>query len=64
MRYIHLPKATINQHISSSPFNTGAPPAMAEHLVPLLAMRLPDADWPEIDVSILDEERGAVRPFR
>jgi Protein of unknown function (DUF3987) len=53
----------MDRHMSSFPFNTGAPPAIGGTRRATFAMRLPEADWPEIDVSILEEERGGVPPF-
>jgi len=49
--------------MSSFPFDTGVPAEIArtQHLV--LAAGQPEAGWPEMDVSILEEERGAVPPF-
>src|SRR5260370_41735809 len=49
--------------MSSFPLDTGVPAEIArtQHLV--FAAGQPKAGWPELDVSILEEERGAVPPF-
>jgi Protein of unknown function (DUF3987) len=49
--------------MSSFPLDTGAPAEIArtQHLV--FAAGRPEAGWPELDVSILEEKRGAVPPF-
>src|SRR5258707_5064447 len=49
--------------MSSFPLDTGVPAEIArtQHLV--FAAGQPKAGWPELDVSILEERRGAVPPF-
>ena len=49
--------------MSSFPLDSGVPAEIArtQHLV--FAARQPEAGWPEMDVSILEEKRGAVPPF-
>jgi hypothetical protein len=49
--------------MSRFPLDTGVPVEIArtQHLV--FAAGQPGAGWPEMDVSILEEERGAVPPF-
>jgi hypothetical protein len=46
--------------MTSFPFNTGVPPAIAGTR---FRAGQPAADWPEMDVSILEERRGTVPPF-
>jgi Protein of unknown function (DUF3987) len=52
-----------DRRMSSFPFNTGVPPAIAGTRYPVFAAGQPEGGWPEMDVSILEEERGAVPPF-
>jgi hypothetical protein len=49
--------------MSSFPLDSGVPVEIArtQHLV--FAAGQPEAGWPEMDVSILEEKRGAVPPF-
>ena len=49
--------------MSSFPLNNGVPPAIARTRHPVFAAGQPEADWPEMDVSILEEKRGIVPPF-
>jgi len=49
--------------MSSFPLNTGVPPAIAGTRYPAFAAGQPEAGWPDLDVSILEEKRGAVPPF-
>ena len=53
----------MDRHMSNFPFNTGAPPAIGGTRRPAFLLGQPEAGWPEIDVSVLEEERGAVPPF-
>ncbi|MEA2850037.1 MAG: hypothetical protein QOE02_56, partial [Rhodospirillaceae bacterium] len=49
--------------MTSFPFNPGIPPAIAGTRRPVFAAGQSAAGWPEMDVSILEEKRGAVPPF-
>jgi hypothetical protein len=52
-----------DRRMSSFPLNNGVPPAIARTRHPVFAGGQPEADWPEMDVSILEEKRGIVPPF-
>src|SRR6266851_8428090 len=52
-----------DRRMSSFPLNTGVPPAIAGTRYPAFAAGQPEAGWPDLDVSILEEKRGAVPPF-
>src|SRR3982075_2184994 len=49
--------------MSSFPLDSGVPPAIAGTRRPVFAAGQSAAGWPEMDVSILEEKRGAVPPF-
>src|ERR1700733_1877049 len=53
----------MDRRMSNFPFNIDAPPAIGGTRRPAFLLGQPEAGWPEIDVSVLEEERGAVPPF-
>src|SRR4030081_749626 len=63
MRYSRCPcQTTEDRHVSSFPLNSGVPAAIFGMRHPFGAGQ-PEAGWPELDVSFLEEKRGAVPPF-
>jgi hypothetical protein len=49
--------------MSSFPLNSGVPAAILGTRHPAFGTGQPEAGWPELDVSFLEEKRGAVPPF-